>query len=76
MRTFGLLEPFYREFSGEPFGLQEWPLYGSDEPGFVRALFRWVRAHARVRMLNYYQGFTASGPANLSPPARRRSGGS
>ncbi len=63
--NFGLLNQFYAEFAGKPFVLSEWALYGADEPGFVRALFAWVRTHPRVRMLNYYQGFTASSPASL-----------
>lgn len=63
--NFRLLDQFYDEFRGKPFVLSEWALYGADDPGFVRALFAWVRAHPRVRMLNYYQGYTTSTPANL-----------
>lgn len=70
--NFGRLTRFYDEFLGKPFVFSEWALYGSDQPGFVRALFAWVGAHPRVRMLNYYQGFTASSPANLGHyPASR-----
>jgi hypothetical protein len=70
--NFALLDRFYNRFSGKPFVLSEWALYGADAPGFVRALFAWVRSHPRVRMLNYYQGFTPSGPANLAHyPASR-----
>lgn len=71
--NFGLLDQFYDTFRGKPFVLSEWALYGTDQPGFVRALFGWVRSHPRVRMFNYYQGFTASSPANLSHyPASRK----
>lgn len=63
--NFSLLNQFYDEFRGKPFVFGEWALYGADSPGFVRSLFGWVARHPRVRMLNYYQGFTASGPANL-----------
>jgi hypothetical protein len=70
--NFALLDRFYSEFSGKPFVLSEWALYGADAPGFVRALFGWIRTHSRVRMLNYYQGFDPSGPANLAHyPASR-----
>lgn len=64
--NFALLDAFYHRFPGKPFVLSEWALYGHDDPGFVRRLFAWVRSHRRVRMLNYYQGFTSSSPANLA----------
>jgi hypothetical protein len=64
--NFSLLERFYRHFGGKPFVLSEWALYGRDDPGFVRKLFAWVRRHRRVRMLNYYQGFSAASRANLA----------
>jgi len=51
----------------------EWALYGADDPGFVRELFTWVRSHRRVRMLNYYQGFTADAkPSLVHYPRSRR----
>jgi hypothetical protein len=55
--NFALLDDLYDEFGGKPFVLSEWGLYGSDRPAFVRELFAWARAHPRVKMLNYYQGF-------------------
>lgn len=64
--NFALLSSFYSQFSQRPFVLSEWALYGSDDPQFVHALFAWVRTHPRVRMLNYYQGFVPSSPANLA----------
>jgi hypothetical protein len=71
--NFPLLDQFYSEFTGKPFVLSEWALYGRDEPSFVQELFAWVRSHPRVRMLNYFQGFRASGPSNLGHyPASRR----
>ncbi len=70
--NFGLLNGFYSQFRGKPFVLSEWALYGADDPGFVRALFHWVRSHPRVRMLNYYQGFTHSSPASLAHYPRSR----
>ena len=64
--NFGLLDRFYSEFTQRPFVLSEWALYGADDPTFVHELFGWVHSHRRVRMLNYYQGFVASSPANLA----------
>lgn len=64
--NFGLLERFYAQFTRRPFVLSEWALYGVDDPQFVHTLFGWVRSHRRVRMLNYYQGFVPSSPANLA----------
>jgi hypothetical protein len=72
--NFTLLDEFYSSFPGKPFVLSEWGLWGSDDPGFVHELFAWVRAHPRVRMLDYYQGFgSASWYENLARyPASRR----
>jgi hypothetical protein len=64
--NFAQLDQFYSEFSGKPFVLSEWALYGADDPRFVHALFAWARARPRVRMLNYYQGFTSASPASLA----------
>ncbi len=70
---FARLSAYYERFAGKPFVLSEWALYGADHPGFVRSLFAWAGAHPRVRMLNYYQGFTVGGPADLARyPAGRR----
>jgi len=38
----------------------------------VRRLFAWIRSHWRVRMINYYQGFTPSSSANLAHYPRSR----
>jgi hypothetical protein len=70
--NFSRLSRFYSTFGGKPFVLSEWALYGQDNPGYVHALFAWVRSHWRVRMLNYYQGFTRSSQANLAHYPRSR----
>ena len=59
------LERFYRQFRGKPFVFAEWALWGRDDPGFVRALFRWARSHSRVRMMLYNQGVRDDGPFRL-----------
>jgi hypothetical protein len=64
--NFALLDAFYAAFPRKPFALSEWALYGADDPQFVRLLFARVRSHPRVRMLNYYQGFTPGSKANLA----------
>jgi hypothetical protein len=64
--NFAQLDAFYGAFPGKPFVLSEWALYGADDPAFVKQLFAWVAAHRRVRMLNYYQGFTASAKPDLA----------
>jgi hypothetical protein len=70
--NFAQLSSFYDQFTGKPFVLSEWGVDGSDDPGFVRAVFAWARAHPRVRMFNYYQGFGASDAHNLAHyPATR-----
>ena len=71
--NFSLLDRFYSKFPGKPFVISEWALFGSDDPRFVRSLFSWARAHSRLRMMNYYQGFSASNRANLAhyPNSRR-----
>jgi hypothetical protein len=70
--NFARLSSFYDRFTGKPFVISEWAVDGADNPGFVHALFAWARAHPRVRMMNYYQGFTPSAPENLAHnPASR-----
>lgn len=67
------LERFYREFGGKPFVFGEYAVWGRDDPGFVTKLFAWSRAHPRVRMLVYNQGFQPDGPFRLKryPSSRR-----
>jgi hypothetical protein len=67
------LERFYRAFPGKPFAFGEWAIWGSDNPAFVRKLFRWSRSHRRVRMLLYNQGKESPGLFRLRryPRARR-----
>jgi hypothetical protein len=50
------LNDFYNEFRGMPFVFGEWAMWGSDNPGFVRALFGWIKGHRTVRLVVYNQG--------------------
>lgn len=51
------LTRLYERFRRKPFTLTEWGLNGSDDGGFVKRLFAWLRRHPRCRMLIYYQDF-------------------
>jgi hypothetical protein len=59
------LNNFYAQFRGKPFAFGEWAIWGADSPAFVNQLFSWVRAHSRVRMIMYNQGYKTSGPLAL-----------
>ncbi len=70
--NFSMLSDFYSQFSSKPFVISEWAVDGADDASFVHQLFSWVMSHPRVRMINYYEGFTSSSPANLAHyPASR-----
>ena len=64
--AFEKLERFYDDFKGKPFVFGEWALWGGDDPGFVRRLFRWIGSHRRTRMLLYNQGAQTNGPFRLN----------
>jgi hypothetical protein len=70
--NFGKLERFYDDFKGKPFVFAEWALWGSDDPGFVHRLFRWIGSHKRVRMELYNQGGAPGGPFRLDQYPRSR----
>ncbi len=61
---FTWMNQFFRRFRGKPFAIAEWGVQGKDDPRFVRRMFEWVRAHPRVRMINYYESYTPSSPYN------------
>jgi hypothetical protein len=50
------LNSFYSQFRAKPFVFGEWAIWGRDDPGFVRRLFRRIKSHRRVRMAMYNQG--------------------
>ena len=66
--NFSDLSRFYasRRWNRKPFLIGEWALWGADDTPFVRRLFAWTRAHKRVRMLMYNQGYRAGGVFRLS----------
>jgi hypothetical protein len=62
------LTPFYERFAARqrlPFMFAEWAMWGNGDPGFVRELMSWTRAHRRTRMLVYNQGKRSDGPFRL-----------
>jgi hypothetical protein len=69
---FDWLSQFYERFKGKPFVFGEWALWGGDDPGFVRDLFRWINARPRVKLVLYNQGFQANGPFRLNQYPRSR----
>ena len=69
---FDWLTQFYDRFKGKPFVFGEWALWGGDDPGFVRDLFRWINARPRVKLVLYNQGFQTDGPFRLNQYPRSR----
>jgi hypothetical protein len=67
--NFRFLTPYYKEFAvryRKPFAFAEWAIWGSEDPGFVRAFFSWVRAHSLTKMISYNQGGLGNGPFVLA----------
>jgi hypothetical protein len=61
------LNRFYagRQWRGMPVGINEWAVYGADEPRFAKQLIAWIVKRPRVRMLVYYQGFDSGNQYDL-----------
>jgi hypothetical protein len=70
--NFALMDRLYADFRGKPFAISEWGLWDRDDPSFVSAFLAWGRAHARVRMFLYFQGFQPGGPFDLDRYPRSR----
>ncbi|HTU13975.1 MAG TPA: hypothetical protein VMF31_02135 [Solirubrobacterales bacterium] len=57
------LKRYYAKFAigkNKPFALTEWGLWGSDKPGYVKKIFRFMRTREQAKMLVYYQDFGTS----------------
>ncbi len=67
------LARMYAEYPSKPFGFNEWAMWRNGDPGFVKALFAFVRSHPRIGLMVYNQGLTEGGPFRLSrfPAAAR-----
>jgi len=64
---------FYRAYRKKPFVVGEYGLWGEDNPGFVKRLFRWGKKHSRTRLLVYYQSHAEVSPFQIwhHPRSRR-----
>lgn len=65
---FDWLTAYYGRFAEryrKPFMLAEWAMWENGDPGFVRGVLDWTRAHPRTRMLVYNQGKDPNGPFRL-----------
>jgi hypothetical protein len=63
--NFKFLTPYYKKFAvrySKPFAFVEWAIWGSENPGFVRNFFEWVRTHGLTEMISYNQGGLSNGP--------------
>jgi hypothetical protein len=63
-------DALYRAYPQHPFMMAEWAPWGSDDPAFVDAMFRWTRSHRRTAALIYFNG---SGPATFRLSTKSRS---
>jgi len=70
--AFAKLERFYAQYPRKPFVFGEWAMWGADDPGFIRQLFRWVNRHRRVQMMLYNQGANPNGPFRLNSHPKAR----
>lgn len=65
---FDWLTSFYQRFAQRyrrPFAFAEWAMWENGDPGFVRRVLSWTRAHPLTRMLVYNQGKDPDGPFRL-----------
>jgi hypothetical protein len=60
------LEALYAAYPSKPFGFNEWAMWQSGDPAFVRQLFGFVRSHRRTAMMVYNEGLTPNGPFRLT----------
>ena len=57
------LKKFYVKWSlgkRRPMALSEFGLWGKDNPGFIKKIFRFVKSRKQMRMMVYYQDFGTS----------------
>jgi hypothetical protein len=63
--NFAGLQALYAAYPSKPFGFNEWAMWKSGDPGFVKQLFAFVRSHRRVALMAYNEGLSANGPFRL-----------
>ena len=59
------LQALYAAYPSKPFGFNEWAMWQNGDPGFVRQLFAFVRAHRRIALMVYNEGLNSDGPFRL-----------
>ncbi|HSP71831.1 MAG TPA: hypothetical protein VLN26_05630 [Gaiellaceae bacterium] len=64
-------EALYRAHPGKPYAFPEWGLWGIDDPVFVRTMATFVKTHARVQMLAYFESAPGSIFDLASKPASK-----
>jgi hypothetical protein len=67
--NFRFLTPYYKKFAvrrRKPFAFVEWGIWDSENPGFVRRFFSWVRSHGRTKLISYNHGSLRNGPFVLT----------
>jgi hypothetical protein len=60
------LDALYSAYSSKPFGFNEWAMWQSGDPAFVRQLFAFVRSHRRTALMVYNEGLSSDGPFRLN----------
>ena len=63
--NFAGLARLYSAYPTKRFGFNEWGMWLSGDPGFVRSLFAFVGSHQRVGLMVYNQGLNPTGPFRL-----------
>jgi hypothetical protein len=63
--NFSGLARLYAAYPSKPFGFNEWAMWKSGDPGFVRTLFGFVRSHRRIALMVYNEGLNSDGPFRL-----------
>jgi hypothetical protein len=53
-------DALYRAHPHKPFAFPEWGLWGIDDPGFVRTMASFVRAHRRTVLISYFNSTSHS----------------
>ncbi|MFI4991571.1 MAG: hypothetical protein ACHQHO_11760 [Solirubrobacterales bacterium] len=63
--NFSGLNALYSAYSNKPFGFNEWAMWQSGDPAFVRQLFAFVGSHRRTALMVYNEGLSSDGPFRL-----------
>ncbi len=64
-------EALYRAHPSKPYAFPEWGLWAIDDPTFIERMARFVRTHARVELVSYYDSKPGSTWDLASKPRSR-----